>query len=128
MSPHFTRDTQKLASVACAVLALAVLPAQSQPERDPTVAPQQSTATPAANAAQAQQPANPLPAGAQSLSVVVRDGTPYLVCDTRLYAVGQSVGNVKIERITETEVWLRSGKQLQKIQRFSGIQRRVAQP
>lgn len=128
MNSRFARSAQTLSNVACAVLALACLPAQSQPERDPTVAPQQSTATPAANAAQAQQPANPLPAAAQSLSVVVRNGTPYLVSDTRLYAVGQSVGNVKIERITETEVWLRSGKQLQKIQRFSGIQRRVAQP
>jgi hypothetical protein len=128
MSPGFARNAQAFANVACAVLALACLPALSQPERDPTAAPQQSPAAPAANAAQAPQTANPLPAAAQSLSVVVRDGTPYLVSDTRLYAVGQTVGGVKIERITETEVWLRSGKQLQKIQRFSGIQRRAAQP
>ena len=128
MNPHLVRDAHKFANMACAVLALATLPALSQPERDPTVAPQQSTAAPATNAAQAQLPTNTLPASAQSLSVVVRDGTPYLVSDTRLYAVGQTIGNVKIERITETEVWLRSGKQLQKIQRFSGIQRRAAQP
>jgi nitrogen fixation/metabolism regulation signal transduction histidine kinase len=32
----------------------------------------------------------------------------------------------KIERITETEVWLRSGKTLRKLQRFSGIERKPA--
>lgn len=128
MNPNFARNSQILANVACAVLALACAQALAQSERDPTLAPQQSVAAPAANAAQSQVSAPALPAGAESLSVVVRDGTPYLVSDTRLYAVGQTVGGFKIERITETEVWLRSGKQLQKIQRFSGIQRRAAQP
>jgi hypothetical protein len=98
----------------------------AQAERDPTVAPPQAATAPAAGPGQAT--AQSLPAAAQGLSVVIRDGAPYLVSDTRLYGVGQALGSYTIERITETEVWLRRGNQIQKFQRFSGIQRRVAQP
>jgi hypothetical protein len=41
-------------------------------------------------------------------------------------AVGQKVGNARLERITETEIWLREGRALRKVPRFGGIQRRVA--
>ena len=58
------------------------------------------------------------------LSVLVVDGQPYLVVGTRLYAQGQQLGAARIERITETEVWLREGRSLRKISNFVGIQRR----
>lgn len=58
----------------------------------------------------------------------MRDGKPYLIYGARWYAVGQQMGQYKIERITETEVWLRSSQGLQKIQRYDGIQRRTVQP
>jgi hypothetical protein len=61
-----------------------------------------------------------------SAAVLVRDGKPYLVAGSRLYSVGQNIGAYKIERIGETEVWLRNGKELRKIQRFSGIERHTA--
>lgn len=95
----------------------------AQELRDPTRAPPGATA-------QAPEAAKPDSGAAllEGTAVVMRDGKPYLASGTRLYGVGQQLGTSKIERITETEVWLRSGSQLQKIQRFEGIQRRAVQP
>jgi hypothetical protein len=61
-----------------------------------------------------------------SHSVIVQNGQPYLVVGTRLVAVGQKVGAAKLERITETEIWFREGRQLTKQARFAGIQRSPA--
>ncbi len=69
-----------------------------------------------------------LPITSESLSVMVRDGKPMLVVGTRLYQQGQQIGLFKIERISETEVWLRNGKEVHKIARFAGIERRAAAP
>ena len=91
--------------------------------RDPTRAPPGASAQ-APDAAKTDA-ASPLLEGT---AVVVRDGKTYLASGTRLYTVGQQIGTYKIERITETEVWLRNGSQVQKIQRFEGIQRRAVQP
>lgn len=86
-------------------------------ERDPTVAPAEAgTAAPGAT------PQGPW--GTDGMAVVVRDGKPFLVVDTRLYAPGQKVGSSRIERITETEIWLRDGTVLRKVPRFAGIERR----
>jgi hypothetical protein len=73
-------------------------------------------------------PTLPSDAGAdplQNLSVIVRDGTPFVVMGTRLYAQGQLLGKVRIERISETEIWLREGKKIRKVQMFPGITRRT---
>jgi hypothetical protein len=51
-----------------------------------------------------------------------------LVVGTRLVAPGQKVGAQRLERITETEIWMRDGKTLLKTPRFAGIQRSVAAP
>jgi hypothetical protein len=45
-----------------------------------------------------------------------------------LYGVGKVVDGYKIERITETQIWLRKGKELRKVPRFSGIERKVSNP
>jgi hypothetical protein len=58
--------------------------------------------------------------------VLVRDGQPYLVVGARTYAQGQKLGAYTVERIGETEVWLRTGKDLRKIHIFSGIERHTA--
>jgi hypothetical protein len=58
-----------------------------------------------------------------AMGVIVRDGRPYLVADTRLYAQGEKLGKARIERISETEVWLREGGVLRKVPQFAGIQR-----
>jgi len=90
--------------------------------RDPTQPPPElRAAVPGTAAAPEAQVLNDL-----GLAVMVRDGTPYLASGTRLYAVGQRVAGYQIERITETEVWLRVGKEMKKIPRFAGIVRRAA--
>ena len=98
-------------------------PALAQEARNPTRPPPGAVV-------QAADPAKPDSAAKllEGTAVVMRDGKPYLASGTRLYAVGQQIGSSKIERITETEIWLRSGGQIQKIQRFEGIQRRAVQP
>lgn len=63
-----------------------------------------------------------------SMTVIVRSGRFYLAVGTRLYAQGQRLGQARIERISETEVWLREGGVLRKVSQFPGIQRRTVTP
>ena len=63
-----------------------------------------------------------------AMTVIVRSGRPYLAVGTRLYAQGQKLGQARIERISETEVWLREGGVLRKVSQFPGIQRRTVTP
>ncbi len=104
-------------------LLLWVLPLHmgAQELRDPTLPPSEMGAGPGMKA-------DAGPVGAQGMAVIVRDGKPFLVVGSRLYAPGQQWGSVRIERITESEVWLREGKVLRKVARFAGIERRVAAP
>lgn len=92
--------------------------AQSQSGRDPTLPPDSATRAPAADAS-----GRPPAPDIGPVAVIVRDGRPYLVVGTRLYAQGQTLGDSRIERITETEVWLREGKTLHRKPIFSGIVR-----
>ncbi len=102
---------------ALLTLVLACTPLWAQEQRDPTLPPG-ATASAGAGA-----DASSSPLGASGANVIVRDGKPYLVVGTRLVAVGQRVGSAKLERITETEIWLRDGGSLQKLPRFAGIRR-----
>lgn len=104
---------------ACVTLTMSLTPALAQ-DRDPTAAPGQVDAVTGV----AVGGTGPLPQGS---SVIVQNGKPFLVVGTRLFGVGQKVGNAKLARITETEIWLQEGKQITKVPRFAGIQRRVAQ-
>lgn len=101
--------------LALAVLAVGVV--QAQDLRDPTQPPAQASQPIVAGASDA-------PWGDDGIAVVVRDGKPFLVSGTRLYGVGQSIGTYRIMRISETEVWLRNGKTVRKLPRFSGIERK----
>ena len=65
---------------------------------------------------------------AAAMTIIVRGGKSYLAVGTRLYAQGQQLGQARIERISETEVWLREGGVLRKLPQFSGIQRRTVAP
>jgi hypothetical protein len=102
------------------LLCAAVNPAGAQSLRDPTLPPVE------AGVAGAPAAGNSLQIESGSTSVIVRNGRSYLVVGTRLYAQGQKLGQARIERITETEVWLREAGQLRKVQRFSGVERHVA--
>ena len=91
--------------------------AQAQALRDPTVPPAGAgLASPALDAK-----SGGVAPGA--MTIIVRDGRPYLAVGTRLYAQGEKLGQARVERVTETEVWLREGGVLRKIQQFPGIQR-----
>lgn len=92
-------------------------------ERDPTEPPAQAL-PPAGGEGQNTNPKTPW--GSDGMAVVVRDGKSYLVVDTRLYTTGQKVGAWRIERITETEIWLKDGAVRRKVARFDGIERREA--
>ena len=96
-----------------------VLPAAAQSLRDPTLPPWVTGSGGGGGG-----DAAPVRGLQGPLSVLVVDGQPYLVVGTRLYAQGQQLGAARIERITETEVWLREGHNLRKISNFVGIQRR----
>jgi len=99
----------------------------AQTLRDPTLAPAAARATGDATATAAAK-ANPLPIDSGNVAVLVRDGTPYLVLGTRLFATGQQVGTARIERITESEIWLREAGKLNKIKVYQGVERRPAVP
>lgn len=109
------------ACVRCAglaVMALAgCLPATAQQARDPTVPPV-TTGVVADTAA----------VGVEGMTVLVRDGRHYLVVGTRLYAPGDQVGAFKVDRISETEVWLRDASKLIKVPRYSGVVRKSLPP
>ena len=101
------------AKVIAPALLLCALSAVAQDGRDPTVAPPESAAVGAS------------PMGVEGMTVLVRDGKPYLVVGTRLYAVGDKVGAMRVDRITESEVWLHDGRALTRVPRFTGIERRT---
>ena len=109
-----------------AMLAMMVLCAgvSHAAERDPTSPPPEAVTGPGLPGTQGSGGS----AALQGSSVIVQNGRPFLVVGTRLYAVGQQVGNARLERITETEIWLREDRQLTKLPRFGGIQRTAAQP
>lgn len=95
---------------------------EAQSLRDPTLPPAEAVLA-------STKPGEKLASSASTgMTVIVRNGRPFLASGTRLYARGQKMGQARIERISETEVWLREGGVLRKVPLFSGIQRRVAAP
>jgi hypothetical protein len=94
----------------------AIFAVNAQSLRDPTVPPLGAGLTaPALN----QKPGATAEVG---MSLIVREGVFYLVQGTRLFAQGQKLGEARIERLSETEVWLREGGVLRKLPLFPGIQ------
>lgn len=94
--------------------------AAAQTMRDPTLepaAPGMGTVLPGAEAPEL-----------SSLSVIVVNGQARVIMGTRLYAPGQKLGQARIQRITETEVWLREGAVLRKVPRYQGVERRSVPP
>lgn len=109
------RWTMALFMVVCAWL----LSAAAQDLRDPTLPPWGSGLSDGRVGGAA-----PVRGIQGPLSVMVVNGQHYLVVGTRLYSEGQKLDETRIERITETEVWLREGRVLRKISNFVGVQRR----
>ena len=101
-----------MAAVAIALL-LNGLPLAAQQARDPTVEPTETGS------------GGQMPKAVEGMSVLVRGDQSFLMVGTRLYAPGDTVGNLRVERITETEVWLHDGNALVKVPRFAGITRKT---
>ncbi len=109
-----------------ALLALAWAPAAwSADGRDPTLAPPAAFAT-APAAGDPGAAAKPDVPSLQGAAVLVQGGKPQLVLGAVTYSEGQKLGPYTLERIGETEVWLRSGKTLRKVFLFRGIERHRA--
>ena len=94
----------------------------AQSLRDPTLPP------PEAALASSGSAGTSLGIESGAMTIIVRNGHPHLMIDTRLYAQGAKIGQVRIERISETEIWLREGGVLRKVSQFPGIQRRTVSP
>ena len=112
---------------SAAVLVAIALAAQAQtpplPERDPTLPPASGGVDASGDGSAA---ALALPLRLNGSNVVVRDGKSFLVVGSRLVAPGQTVESYRLERITETETWLRDASGMTKVARFAGIQRQTA--
>jgi hypothetical protein len=105
---------RRLAAMALGpLLGLSLLAHAQDAQRDPTVAPSATTGQP-----------SPSPAGVEGMTVLVRDGKPALVVGTRQYAPGDMVGSMRLQRITEKEVWFHDGSAVIKVPRFAGIERK----
>ena len=96
----------------------------AQTQRDPTVPPVEAGEY--SSSAVSKSRGKDIEPGVMAL--IVRNGRSYLAVGTRLYAQGQKIGLARIERISETEVWLREGGVLRKVSQFPGIQRRAVTP
>lgn len=109
-------QTRHYVALVALALFIGVLsrPVSAQELRDPTLAPGEVGA-----------PAGRSPAGVDGMSVIVRDGRPFLVVGTRLYAPGDRFGSMRVERISETEVVLHDGIGQIRVARFAGIERRT---
>lgn len=103
----------------CWLLCASVL-ANAQEARDPTVPP----AAVRSAAADMGTPVSEI----EGMTVLVRDGKTYLMVGSRWYGVGDKVGQMRIDRITENEVWLHDGRALLKVPRFAGIEKRETAP
>jgi hypothetical protein len=99
---------------------------QAQALRDPTLIPPEAQIAPD-TAGVSTSAAGPV-LSEDGLAVVVRNGKPFVIVDTRLYGVGQKIGDSRIERITDTEVWLRNGADRRKLQLYPGIERKTSVP
>jgi hypothetical protein len=102
-------------SFAC----LLALPVQAQAPRDPTLPPLGGAEGAAPSKSRAERGSWP---------VIVVDGQRRVAVGTRLYAEGQMLGAARVERITETEVWLREGRELRKVQIYPGVRRSSLPP
>lgn len=112
------------ASAICGVTLAVHAQTLPLPQRDPTLPPASVGAAASGDAAAG----GGLPLQLNGSNVVVRDGKPFLVVGSRLVAPGQTVESYRLERITETEIWLRDANGLTKVPRFAGIQRQLAKP
>lgn len=106
-----------------AVMALSLTGAPAVLAQTPGAALRDPTQPPAALAPPAGALRSPIDTFRPEHLVTV-GGVRYVVWNSRRYAVGESIQGARIERISETEVWLRGSDGLRKMPLFSGIEKR----
>jgi hypothetical protein len=104
---------------AMAILALVALQVQaaSETRRDPTQPP------PGYGPQKAATARDPLEA-VRPEHIVVANGQRYLMWQGRRFGLGDTLQGAKIERIDETEVWLRNDAGLRKLALYPRIEKR----
>ena len=118
---------QKLSWLIALVLSFGCSLVNAHSQRDPTVPPPFSEVELAALASsELVETAIGIESG--DMTIVVRNGLPYLVIDNLFYTEGDTIGSVQIVRITETEIWLSEAGILRKLSMFQSIQRRTVEP
>ena len=103
--------------LAGSALCAAAQTAKPTPMRDPMVPPL-SIARPAAANLETGGPAEPPPPPRQLLTV---DGRRYVVDGRRRLGVGDSLGSTRIERITDSAVWVREGNTVTRLPFYAGV-------
>lgn len=76
-------------------------------------------------------PRTAAPAPAESFRpthLVTVDGRRYVVWRGKRYGVGDSIEGARIERLDESEVWLRSGGSLRKHRLYPGTEKKESKP
>lgn len=89
-------------------------------ERDPTLPPPGLQAT--ARSADANGAAPMTEVTPRHMMVI--DGQRFLIVGGRRLAVGDALGNARIERLDDSSVWLREGGALRQVSLFGGIVKR----
>jgi len=114
----------KTAAVALVNLMLLASAAAQDAQRDPMQLPPslRPAAAPGGSA-----PAEAAPVVARHLMVI--DGVRYVIDNGRRRGVGDLLGGARIERIEDSAIVVRNGRQLQRLPLFAGVVKRpVAEP
>ncbi len=111
-------------ALAAAAMSLAVQAQgiDAQTMRDPTVPPAAARPT----AATPNAPGGVTAPLSTPKHLVRIDGVPYVVEGTRRRGVGDLLGSARIERITETDVWVSEGGSVTRIQLHGNVVKQVA--
>lgn len=107
-----------------AILTTAALPAAAQNApalRDPMVPPL-SIARPAANPGVLDAAPEPPPTPQQLLTV---NGKRYVVDGRRRLGVGDALGGTRIERITDSAIWVRDGRTVTRLPFYGSVTKRT---
>lgn len=114
----------KTTALAVLTLLLAASAGAQEGPRDPMQPPPALRAVAAAGGS---APANAALAVARHLMVI--DGVHYVIDNGRRRGVGDLLGGARIERIEDSAIVVRNGKQLQRLPLFAGVVKRpVAEP
>lgn len=119
MTTSSVPNTHWRALTLAVAIATAALPATAQNKpglRDPMVPPL-AISRPAA-ASEAEAAPEPPPTPQQLLTV---DGRRYVVDGRRRLGVGDALGGTRIERITDSAVWVRDGNTVTRLPFYGGV-------